>query len=356
MTSRIAVSSLILTGFLSTSPLCVAAQGLKIAVGDVGMGLGDVPRLDGLRLNVRDRALERVRGVNVTLWEPYDGADGVVRGLALGLPLTGAAEITGMALGAGVAVDRAFTGIGLAPLGFGAGDRIRGIAVGGLGMGGGGRLKGLMIGGVGLGVGGDIRGVAIGGVGAGAGGSMKGLVAGGVGLGVGGALTGVAVGGVGVGASGTIRGLVVGGVGVGAGGDVKGITIGGVGVGAGGDITGITIGGAGIGAGGHLKGLNVAGAGVGAPRITGATLTGFGVGGERVTGFVLAPAYFKIQEGGWFRGVGVSAWSRIEGRQTGLTIGLLNVAEELHGLQIGLVNIARNKESFSVLPLVNWHR
>jgi hypothetical protein len=43
-------------------------------------------------------------------------------------------------------------------------------------------------------------------------------------------------------------------------------------------------------------------------------------------------------------------------RPRGLTIGIVNIAQELHGLQLGLVNIARNKSSFSVLPIANFHR
>ena len=72
-------------------------------------------------------------------------------------------------------------------------------------------------------------------------------------------------------------------------------------------------------------------------------------------GVVLAPAYFRIEERGELRGVSVSAFNDIRGSQRGLAIGLLNIAEELHGVQLGLINIARNKERFSVLPLVNYH-
>ncbi|HZD03966.1 MAG TPA: hypothetical protein VE173_03585, partial [Longimicrobiales bacterium] len=106
----------------------------------------------------------------------------------------------------------------------------------------------------------------------------------------------------------------------------------------------------------ELKGLAIAGVGVGAPRLTGVAVTGFGAGGEEVRGLVIAPAYFKVQDGGFFRGASVSAFNNVRGEQHGLTIGLLNIADELHGLQIGLINIARNKESFSVLPVANYHR
>ncbi|HSH44796.1 MAG TPA: hypothetical protein VK966_03015, partial [Longimicrobiales bacterium] len=52
-------------------PEAAAAQSLKIAAGDFGVGIGDVRRLDGLRINFRDRDLERVRGVNITVWRPH---------------------------------------------------------------------------------------------------------------------------------------------------------------------------------------------------------------------------------------------------------------------------------------------
>ncbi|MDP2956784.1 MAG: hypothetical protein Q8N53_10205 [Longimicrobiales bacterium] len=182
-------------------------------------------------MNFRDRDLELVRGINATLWTPYEDSNGVVKGLALGLPLTGAAEITGLALGAGIGVNRTFTGIGLAPIGSGAGEGIRGIGVGGVGLGSGGDIEGLMIGGVGL-----------------------------------------------------------------------------------------------------------------------------GAGGHDVRGLLVAPAYFKIEDGGTLRGVSVSAFNNVRGSQRGLTIGLLNIADELHGLQVGVLNIARNKKSFSVLPLLSYHR
>jgi hypothetical protein len=324
-------------------PLPANAQepGIKLAIGDFGLGIGDVPRLDGIRLNFRDRHLRRVRGLNATIWSPYEDPRGVVEGLALGVPLTGAREIKGVALGLGIQAEDSFTGVGVAPIGMGAGRDVRGLTVGGIGIGSGRDVEGIMLGGVGMGVGRDIRGIAVGGVGGGAGRDLQGVALGGVGFGVGENLTGVAAAGVGLGVGGTLKGITLAGVGMGVGEDVEGIMIAGVGAGV----------------GGQLKGLAVAGVGVGASRITGVVLSGVGAGAEDVHGFVLAPAYFKISEGGSLRGVSVSAFNDLrDGTQRGLTIGLLNIADELHGLQIGLINIARNKESFSVLPFVNYHR
>ena len=287
----LAIPLLLATASAALHPVPAGAQGLKLAVGDVGLGIGDVPRIDGLRLNFRDRYMERVRGVNLTIWTPHEDPRGVVHGLAVGVPLTGAAEIRGLAVGAGIAAEREFSGVGIAPIGMGAGDRMRGIVIAGIGAGGGGTLDGLMVGGVGIGAGGAVRGIMIAGVGAGAGGSVE----------------------------------------------------------------GIGIAGLGIGAGGRLTGLAVGGIGVGAPRITGVVLSGIGAGGVDVHGLVIAPGYMRIEDEGRLRGVSVSAFNDIRGEQRGLTIGLLNIAAELHGVQLGLINIARNKESFPLLPLVNYH-
>ena len=55
------------------------------------------------------------------------------------------------------------------------------------------------------------------------------------------------------------------------------------------------------------------------------------------------------------RGVSVSAFNRLSGVQHGLTVGILNITDDLRGLQIGLVNIGRrNPKGRRVLPIVNW--
>src|SRR5512146_1876840 len=116
-----------------------SAQVLDLTVSNTGLAIGDRPRVNGVRINFRDRRLEQVNGINVTVWSPYEPATGVVNGLALGLPTTGAKDINGIATGLfGAGAERSITGIGVAPLGIGAGGELRGIMVGGLGVGGGG--------------------------------------------------------------------------------------------------------------------------------------------------------------------------------------------------------------------------
>jgi hypothetical protein len=55
-------------------------------------------------------------------------------------------------------------------------------------------------------------------------------------------------------------------------------------------------------------------------------------------------------------GLAVSAFNAFSGSHTGLAIGLVNWAEELHGVQLGLINHASNNPpGLRWLPLVNAH-
>lgn len=319
--------------------LCAAQLGAQeSAPARTPISIGNYPAVNGLRLNFRDRDLQRVNGANVTLWTPYDPATGVVKGLALGLPMTGAGEIDGISTAVfGVGAADRIRGVVLAPVGAGAGQEISGIAIAGVGMGGGGNLSGLMLAGVGAGSGGNLKGILIGGVGVGAGGNATGLVAGGVGAGVGG----------------NIHGIAFGGVGAGAGGDITGVAIGGVGAGAGGNVTGLALGGVGVGAGGSIRGIAISGVGVGSPRLTGG-FAALAVGALDASGVIIAPAMFKIERDGSFRGGAVSAVNHIRGSQSGITIGLFNYARTLDGVQIGVLNIVGDAKSHPVLPIINW--
>lgn len=341
---RCAFCTLLCVGFLfvpASAPERVHAQSLDLTVSDYGLSIGDSRRVNGIRLNFRDRRMERVNGMNLTLWEPIDPVFGEVRGFAVGLPTTGAREIAGI-------------GIGL--FGVSAEQSIRGIAVGGLGAGSGRDVVGISLGGLGVGSGRDLAGVMIGGLGAGSGRDVKGLAVGGLGVGSGRDVLGVMIGGLGVGSGGDFTGVGIGGLGIGAGGSSTGILIGGVGVGAGGDITGIAISGIGTGAGGTIRGLVVSGAAAGAPAIRGVMLSGLAAGGEDVVGAVVAPAYFRVGDGGRFKGASVSAFNYIKGEQHGLAIGILNIARRLNGVQLGLINYARNNpRGLKLLPIINVH-
>lgn len=330
-TLRVALPALVLAAAPS-----LKAQILDLTVNDVGLAIGDKPVMTGLRLNYRDARLEKVTGANVTLWSPYRPIRGVVNGVAIGLPVTGANQIHGLGVGVfGLSADNSISGLG----------------VGGIGLGAGGDLHGIMVGGIGVGTGGSAEGITIGGIGVGTGGRIRGLQIGGIGVGGGGDVSGITIGGIGVGAGGRLSGLAIGGIGVGGGADFKGIGLGGIGVGVGGDATGLMIGGIGVGAGGRLKGLSIAGIGVGAPAISGVVLTPIASGTLNAHAIVLSGLYFKIEESGRFDGAAVSSVTNIQGAQHGLTIGLFNYARELHGVQIGLLNISDNEGHRRVIPI-----
>ena len=326
-----------------TLPAALPGQSLDLMVNNTGLSIGDSRIVNGIRLNFRDDRMQRVTGINATIWSPYPPAGGDVRGLALGLPLTGARNISG---------------IGLGVLGVGADNDFRGLGLGLFGVGAGGDLTGINLGGFGAGAGGNITGITIGGFGAGAGGNVKGLTIGGFGAGAGGNITGIQMGLFGVGAGGNVTGFSFGGFGAGAGGNVKGVTVGGFGAGAGGDITGVTIGGFGAGAGGTLRGLAIGGFGAGAPTVRAVILSIIAAGGHDVEGAIVAPFYFKVEDDrgdpGRMKGISISAYNRIKGDQFGLSIGLLNFAWELHGWQIGVLNYAgNNPKGLRLLPLFN---
>jgi hypothetical protein len=322
-------------------PAPLVGQVLDLTVNNVGLAIGDKPRVTGLRINFRDRNLREVKGVNVTIWTPHEPPSGVVNGLALGLPATGASRVNGALIGV---------------IGGGVERSIRGLGVGGIGVGGGGELRGIMVGGVGVGSGGGISGLSVGGIGVGSGGGVHGIQIGGIGVGSGGDLRGISIGGIGVGGAGDVTGLAVGGIGVGGGGRFSGIGIGGVGVGSGGDATGIMIGGIGVGSGGKLTGLGIGGVGVGATKIKGVAIGGAGVGGMDVKAIVLTAGYFKIEKEGHFQGGALAAVSNIQGAQRGLTLGLFNYARELNGAQIGLINVSDNGGHRRVLPVISVRR
>jgi hypothetical protein len=270
------------------------------------ISIGNYSSVDGLRLNFRDRDLQRVRGVNVTVWSPYEPVRGTITGWAIGLPLAGAENIDGLATGlAGVSASHRIRGLTLSPIGAGTGSGISGIAIAGVGLGSGGNLEGLMVGGVGAGAGGNLKGI------------------------------------------------IVGGVGAGAGGDIKGLILAGVGSGAGGTITGLAVGGVGLGAGMSIRGVALAGVGVGAPRLDG-IFAALGIGASHARGLVVAPALFKVAAGGSFEGVALSGVNHLRGSQTGLSVGIFNYARSLNGVQLGVINVVADAKDHPILPLVNW--
>ncbi len=288
----------------------LSAQSLDIPSPRWGVSFGNSRDFSGLRFNYRDRDVVRIRGVNITLWAPYDKDDN--------------------------------------------GSLIEGLSFGAVP--GGGTLKGVQVGVLGVAAMKDARGISLGLLGVGAGNSMIGLSLGGLGAGAGEDIIGINVGGLGLGAGRDVVGVNFGGLGLGAGRNMIGLNIGGLGLGAGGRLSGVNVAGLGLGAGTVLSGISVAGLGAGAPEIRGIVLAGVATGGKYVRGLMAAIGCNMIVDAGELSGAALAAVNWFKGTQTGLAIGIVNYTWDLKGLQIGLVNIVRNNPpGRRVLPVANWN-
>jgi hypothetical protein len=344
--------------------------GLSLTVANHGIAFGNVPVVHGLRFNFRDTNLNRVNGANITILSPREPSYGVVRGLALGLPMTGGASITGVSAAlAGITAHENIHGVQLALLGIGAGGGISGVTAAGLGFGSGGDVRGLNVAGLGLGADGHLSGVTVAGLGFGADGNVKGINLAGLGFGADGNVNGINLAGLGFGAGDNVTGLNGALLGFGAGEHVRGLNFGGLGVGAGGSITGISVTGLGLAAGDEIRGIMFSGLGIASGEsVTGIAIAGLGIASARLSGITVspaagafelargaffAPAYFRIEDG-TLQGMSISAFNHIRGTQQGLTIGLYNYARRLNGIQIGILNYAANNpRGLKLLPIAN---
>jgi len=312
-------------------------QSLDIPVKGYGISFGNSKKFAGLRFNFRDKRVDRIDGMNITLWKADENEDAIMRGISLGI-LPEAGDMGYLQLGIGVVAEYQLSGISIGILGAGAGRDMDGINIGGLGAGAGQNMTGVNIGGLGAGAGQNVIGLNIGGLGAGAGQNA----------------VGVNIALLGAGAGQNLYGITIAGLGAGAGQNVSGITFGGLAAGAGQNMTGINLGGLAVGAGQELRGLSVAVLGVGAPTVKGVTLAGGVIGGMEITGLSVAIAHVRIENDGVLTGLTAAAFPYIKGLLKGISLGVFNYAYEVSGIQIGLLNyVADNPPGLKILPLFN---
>ncbi|UCB51527.1 MAG: hypothetical protein JSV10_05870, partial [Candidatus Zixiibacteriota bacterium] len=72
------------------------AASLDIPTRGKGISFGNSKRFDGIRLNLVDKDVEKINGVNLTFWIPKKNPDAVMNGLAAGLVGLSAAELNGL--------------------------------------------------------------------------------------------------------------------------------------------------------------------------------------------------------------------------------------------------------------------
>ncbi|NQT27172.1 hypothetical protein HQ585_17590 [candidate division KSB1 bacterium] len=270
---------------------------INLGIKNHGISIGNSRNWTGIRLNFKDQYVEEINGLNVTLWKAGKNPDAVINGVALGILGPEAKELNGFALGFGVAA-RSISGTSIGILGLGA-DNISGFAFGGLGIGCS-TFHGIGIGGLGIG-GNDMRGLFIGGLGFG---------------------------------GDTIHGVGIAGLGMG-GEDLKGIFLAGLGLG-----------------GNKVSGFAASLLGIGGNKLSGVAISGFGIGGSKLEGIFLTGVFLKADQLKYF---GAAGYVKAK-EMTGVSIGILNIANKLNGIQIGAINIAKNNPwPFKVLPFMNVH-
>jgi hypothetical protein len=86
--------NVLLTFGLAVAPARLLAQPSyrDLTVNDVGIAIGDAPRVTGLRINFRDRYLQRVNGVNITVWTPGSASEAAGASAASTSPASVSAE------------------------------------------------------------------------------------------------------------------------------------------------------------------------------------------------------------------------------------------------------------------------
>ncbi len=225
---RTTLQSLLAIGALLIAPATLRAQdvsdeenpsppshwAINLTVGGTGLSIGNSARVNGLRINWSDRDLDRVNGINLTLWRPYKHLSGTINGAAIGIAGPGAEEINGLAIGvAGVVTERRLRGLSIAGLGVVSQGSIAGISLAGLGAVAQGSLKGISIAGLGVVSEGGISGIALSGLGTVSQGPMSGIAFAGLGAVSQGDATGILIGGLGTVSEGRITGFAASGLG-----------------------------------------------------------------------------------------------------------------------------------------------
>src|SRR6185369_11627206 len=158
---------------------------LNLGVHHTGISLGNSARWTGLRVNFRDRGVEHIDGINLTLWKAAKDANrqAVVNGLSLGLVGPEAGQLNGINLGlVGSLSYRHTAGINLGGFGLVSDGRITGINVGGLGVVSDGATSGINVAGLGVVADGGVEGLTLAGLGVVASGGVRGISVAGLGV------------------------------------------------------------------------------------------------------------------------------------------------------------------------------
>ena len=138
-------------------------KSVNVAIKNYGLSIGNSKGINGIRINFRDKYLQKVNGINFTIWKPKENENenSVINGFALGIVMPYATKINGFGFGLALGGGQ-LNGISFGILGVGADRGINGLGIGGLGIGSEGNINGIILGGLGIGCEGDTNGILIG--------------------------------------------------------------------------------------------------------------------------------------------------------------------------------------------------
>jgi len=88
------------------------AQSLDFPTRQYGLSFGNSAYFTGLRINWSDRGVDKISGLNVSLWRAKDNEDATMNGINLGLFMPEGGNLTGINIGGvGVAAHEDLTGL-----------------------------------------------------------------------------------------------------------------------------------------------------------------------------------------------------------------------------------------------------
>lgn len=360
---RIAVCALILAHALSNAAAAQdtlvvehpSGRSLDLGIAGYGLSLGNSPVWTGLRINLTDRHVRRINGINITLWRPDRNPNAELNGLALGVVAPTAGTIRGAGVGlVAVVAEQSLGGLAYGTAAVVTGERLTGFALGGAAVVTGG-LRGIAVSPIAVVSRGHSYGATVAGLGTVAEGSMRGINVAGLATVAQGDMAGISVAGLANVAQGSMTGLNLGGLANVAQGRLRGINLAGLALVGSGGVAGLNLAGLAITSDrAPISGLNLT---LGAIETDGpvrwVSFAGYKVDSPDVRGLSINPIRLKAVD---LSGVAIGGYNRVEGVQRGLTIGIFNWARELRGVQIGLLNYAGNNEPpFRLVPILNAH-
>lgn len=299
---------------------------LNLGFDNTGICFGNSAYHTGIRFNVVECGIKEVNGINFTFWKGKEKTlnNFTMNGVSLGvLPTVG--KGCGLSLGVGGVVAK---------------EELFGINFGGLAVVSAGSLKGVNFGGLAaIAAEGGMAGINYGTLAAVSGAEMKGIN-----------MAGLAC------VSGSsMAGINIGGLACVAGANMTGVNIGGLALVGRNGITGINVGGIAIVAEDNdITGLNITlGKMVTKQAIKGINFAGYKIEAESAAGLCISCAWIDTDD---LEGLSIAPFIRTYNKNSGLSIGIVNYAEELQGIQIGLLNIAKNNALGTIVfPFINAH-